>query len=371
MIKLLKLFFKSKWKITKPKKKDILVYDRMSVKNGFADSLFKKNSYEVIYTRYELINLYVLFFTIYKHGFKNIRNNYRLVYFDMVSPKIIYSGIDSNAVFYKLKNIYSKSFFINDQYGISKVTGKGWPNNFYWEIKKYNKKNKKKASADIIFVFGSNEKGRLKPIIDAKYYTLGNTKNNSITTNTKIKTTKEISYICSGLWQPSWNRQRKTFKILSKYCDKNKIILNFIPKKTQIKFGYFNESYYRKKLGKGNWRFIEHKSLSNGIYNFLITQKLVVFAHSTLGFEILSRGIKTLVLTSDFPEKNSSNDYNNKGPFWTDAINEKEIFFYINKIYKMKKKKWNKLYGQYAKEIMTYDKNNKKKKMIINSILKR
>ena len=28
----------------------------------------------------------------------------------------------------------------------------------------------------------------LKPIIDAKYYTLGNTKNNSITTNTKIKT---------------------------------------------------------------------------------------------------------------------------------------------------------------------------------------
>ena len=101
---------------------------------------------------------------------KNIRNNYRLVYFDMVSPKIIYSGIDSNAVFYKLKNIYSKSFFINDQYGISKVTGKGWPNNFYWEIKKYNKKNKKKASADIIFVFGSNEKGRLKPIIDAKYY---------------------------------------------------------------------------------------------------------------------------------------------------------------------------------------------------------
>ena len=37
----------------------------------------------------------------------------------------------------------------------------------------------------------------------------------------------------------------------------------------------------------------------------------------------------------------------------------------------MKKKKWNKLYGQYAKEIMTYDKSNKKKKMIINSILKR
>ena len=364
------LLFKAKWDFKKPKKRDVLIYDYMSINNGFVKNLFSKKSYEIIHVRYETINFYVLLSTLIKHGFKDIVNNYKKTFFNFVSPKIIYSGVDSHTSFYKLKHIYKKATFINDQYGISKVTGKGWPNEFCWDLKNYYKKNKKKPFVDIMFVFGNNEKKRLKPIIDGKYFVLGNTKNNSFPVHKKVKK-NDITYICSGLWQPSWNRQCKVFKLLSKYCENKNIRLNFIPKKPQKKFASHDESYYRKKLGKGKWHFVDHSKKGFNIYNFINTQKLIVFAHSTLGFEALSKGIKVLVFTSDFPEKNSSKYYKKNGLFWTDSLNYKILSSYVDKVAKMKKKDWKRIYKKYSYEILSFDKNNYKKKKIINSILKK
>ena len=42
---------------------------------------------------------FVILFTIFKNGLKNIRLNYKINYFQFVSPKIIYTSIDNNVGF--------------------------------------------------------------------------------------------------------------------------------------------------------------------------------------------------------------------------------------------------------------------------------
>ena len=58
----------------------------------------------------------------------------------------------------------------------------------------------------------------------------------------------------------------------------------------------------------------------------------------------LSKGIKVLVFTSDFPEKNSSKYYKKNGLFWTDSLNYKILSSYVDKVAKMKKKDWKRIY---------------------------
>ena len=195
----------------------------------------------------------------------------------------------------------------------------------------------------------------------------GNTKNNAYISSVKIKKRREITYICSGLWQPSWDRQCKTFKILNKFCIENKIKLNFLPKKV-TDTNKFGEGYYRNFLGHDNWKYINHREIDT--YKHLLSQELVVFAHSTLGYEAMAKGIKVAVLSEYFPEKMSKRFYKRKGPFWTDKTDYNTLTKLFTKMFQMKKKEWNKIYKKYSFQIMFYDKNNINKKKVLKSLTK-
>jgi hypothetical protein len=72
--KLFKIILSIKFKFSKPLKKKILIYDEYSIK--FSKVLFKKKNYEILRTRFEEINLFILIKTIFKHGFVNLIFNY-------------------------------------------------------------------------------------------------------------------------------------------------------------------------------------------------------------------------------------------------------------------------------------------------------
>ena len=147
---------KAKWVFKKPNKKKILIYDRQSEENGFAQIFFSKKNYEIFDRRYESINIYILCITLLKFGIKNLKDNYKKTFIMFVSPKIVYTSIDNDSAFFKLKHLYDKSIYVSDQNGLSKVTAKGWPNKFYRECRKYAQETKKKPEADHIFLFGKN-----------------------------------------------------------------------------------------------------------------------------------------------------------------------------------------------------------------------
>ena len=119
---------------------------------------------------------------IFKFGFTSIKENYLAEFIRKVSPKIVYTAIDNNMDFYKLKSLYDKCIYISDQFGISKnayaAFTKRVKKDFFWHCKNFNKISKKKLKADIIFVFGDYEKKKMSNYIDGNYFTLGSTKNN-------------------------------------------------------------------------------------------------------------------------------------------------------------------------------------------------
>ena len=71
-------------------------------------------------SRYESINIYVIFKTFFTFGINNFKDNYKKTFIELVSPKIVYTAIDNNVAFFKLKDLYDKPTYISDQNGIGK-----------------------------------------------------------------------------------------------------------------------------------------------------------------------------------------------------------------------------------------------------------
>jgi len=182
---------KAKWVFKKPNKKNILIYDRSS--EEYSRYLFSRKSCEILDVRYESINIYVFCVTLLTLGIKNFKDNYKKIFIKLVSPKIVYTAIDSNPAFFKLKNIYDKPIYISDQNGMSKVEDSYKQDEFYGELKKYTQKTKKTARVDHIFTFGKNDKEKISTIIKGNTYAFGNTKNNHYTIKSKKK--KKITSI--------------------------------------------------------------------------------------------------------------------------------------------------------------------------------
>ena len=153
-------------------------------------SFFQKKNYEILPVRNEIININILFRTLLNYGIKNLKANYKKSFIEFVSPKVVYTGIDNNPAFYKLKDICDKPIYISVQNGLRH-------NVFFEECKKDLKKNQK-LKADHICVFGNNEKKRLSKIINAKFHLIGNAFNNNFPIYKK-KIVKKSNQLCLSL----------------------------------------------------------------------------------------------------------------------------------------------------------------------------
>ena len=69
-------FLMTKWIFKKPKKKNILIYDKEAEKILYL--IYKKEDCEILNVRYESINLYIILKTLFRDGILNFKNNYKL-----------------------------------------------------------------------------------------------------------------------------------------------------------------------------------------------------------------------------------------------------------------------------------------------------
>jgi len=351
---------KAKWLFKKPNKKDILIYDSVNK----AQFIFPKKNYETLPVRYESINIYVFCITFLTFGIRNFKNNYKKVFIKLVSPKIIYTEIDNNPAFYKLKEIYDKSIYISVQNGMRN-------NKFYEKCRQYTKK-KKKLKADHIFVFGKSEKERLLRIIDAKIHVVGNVFNNKFSIQPKKlkKKIKSIMFISQYVLKNNPDlpyikakKEKQIFNYLIKFCEKKKIQLNFLEKDKRL-----TESFFRNYFNKGNWIF-HSKVNTEKTYKTLNKQQMVVFHFSTLGFEALAKGLKCASFNSYFPIKDNHIKYPKSGTFWSNSTNYSDFEKTLNRVIGFSNKHWQKIVNKYSSEILSYDPNNDKIKKVLKNIL--
>ena len=358
---------KAKWIFTKPKKNKVLVYDRQSEQSS--KYLFKKKDCEFLDVRYESFNIYVLILALKSLKFKKIVENYKKIYIELVNPKIVYTAIDNNPAFYKLKDIVKGPVYITDQFGLSKVEDSYKQDLFYGNLKNYKKITNKMPKVDHMFLFGENDKKKMSKLINGKTHLFGNTKNNHFIIRNR-KTLKRIStilFISSAYYERALIQDKIIFKHLCRFCEKRKIKISFAGRQSR-NHPEKGEKFYRNYFEKGKWTFLPRIS-TNKTYNNLNKQQMIVFAHSTLGFQALAKGIKCAVFYECFPEKGARGKFPKKGPFWTNSNNYQDFEKLLNKIIKCSNEKWLKISKKYSEIILPYRPYNKEKKKVIDKIL--
>jgi len=336
----------------KPVKSKILIYDFYSLR--FAKKLFKNKKFSVFHTRYDGLSLYILFLTIIKNGFNNFFANYKKNYFFYVQPKIIYTSIDNNPGFYKLKKLYPYAIYVADQNGMR--------NNIFYNIVKLLKKKKYKFLVDIMFCFGENEKKRLNKIISGNIYPLGNTLNNS-RKYSKIKKFKFKNLIfISSLNIKNSKKELKTFLNLAKICYQKKLNLFFLDRRNLNLKKYLDE-----KVKK--YKFLYLKNENYNVEKFK-DRSLFLFSHSTLGYEYLSKGYRVGSFAHNYLKHFINGNYEKNGPFWINNNKIDSLNKLINKISKYNYKQWSLITKKYSNQLLKYDKDNLTKIKLINRFLK-
>lgn len=349
-----KNLIKIKFEFKPPEQVEILIYDNTTTESGYTDILFKKKKKISFFNRFEKINIFILYKSLINRKYSKLIKNYVYHYFNHVKPKIIYTSIDNNPAFYLLKHIYPNAIYISDQNGMR-------DNLFYSYCKNQIKLKKKNFLCDYYFVFGDYENKRMKKIINGKIISSGNSHNNFYSIK-KQKKRKIITYISSKIYlRPEL--EKKIFKKLIKFSQKFNYKLFYLDRPRQN-----NKNLLTKAFESKNWNYLQTKS-RHLKYKILSQSKLVTFAHSTLGYELLSRGSKCVAFNHQ--NYNYSNLFKVKknGKFWCDPDKYSVVEKKLNEVINYSDQEWKNIIKKNATKIMYYDKNNKIKKKIIDKIL--
>ena len=121
------------------------------------------------------------------------------------------------------------------------------------------------------------------------------------------------------------------------------------------------------------WTYLSRKQENKeSSYKWINESTINIFTESTLGFESLARGIKTI---SFYARKSLNNnayfgwpaEKKPKGFFWTNKISNFEVNRLMKNILKINNQKWIKIKKKETSSIIYFDKENK----ILKSFLKK
>jgi len=348
----LKKIIIAKWEFKLPQKKKILLYD------GEGDHIMKlffdKDLYHILNTRFEKINLTLIFKAFIKKGFKNIKLNYLLEYISHVDPKVVLAVIDNYLRFYTLKHYYKKAKFISVQLSQRDKV-------FYNQCRNFYKQNKINLTVDDFFVLSKNEKDRLSKFIHSNFYVIGTLKNNFFKLIEKKESkNKKVLFITPKYPTDSEikKKEKNIFDELFKICSERGWKLSLCTKNSK-KNSVYVEKEYRKLLVQGNWKFISGNK-PNSSYIAVNESDLIIFTDSTLGFEALAKKKKCLAFPPYcFPFPNFNKKFSEKGPFWSLSFSREILLELLEKVQKFSKKEWDDIIKLYLENIISYDPGNR------------
>ena len=372
-----------------PPKKDVLIFDRVGSEVIF-NILPKKTKVEILDLRYEKINFPIIILSLL-NLFK-LKEMYIINYIKYVSPKLVITYIDNNPLFYQLKKKFKNIKFLCIQ-------------NARRDKPFLDSLNHNYPKLDYFFCISDSYNKIYSTKLQAKIKTIGTIKNNLVvrrklnkkgilfvSEHTNSKVTKNLIG-WNHCKQPDqqikklekkkiygddyWNLpQEKIIQLIDKFCKEKKIKFTILqkPNNDKIEKNYY---YLLKKKCNLNCNFLSGKSFDQS-YKICDRYQVVVTLHSTLGYENVARGNKnffvpirdnffnTKIQSFFYPLKNFQ-----KSLYWQDKLDDKNFFYKLEKIYKMKNEKYKKLIQTTNFNLlMSYDKDNKTIKKTILNLLK-
>ena len=369
-MKLIKIFFKSKWDFGKIKNKKILLVDGSY--NPFL-KYYPKKDFNILFSRGEKINIRVILKCMRDLNITQL--NYFKNFIKYANPKVIFTGYDYLPIFYKLKNISNIKTFMLQR---GKRT---FSDGIFKKLLNLKKKTNDKYFVDHVFLYNSFTCKEYKKILDGDFHTIGSFENN-FKKITFSKQKKEILYISDFKIDKNQNLQARCenddllVSHLHKLALKYQINFNILPRHNKYLKYEMNKSeyYFYKNILKKKFTIINSPNNISS-YETVSKYKYVFCTHSTLGVENLIKGGRTAFLffkSKDNPTYfyrfGSLEKFPKKGLFWTsghqlDSNEIKRVFkFLINS----KNIYWKTKAQKIGRKIIEYDFDNKIFRNIVN-----
>ena len=368
----------------KPKKKNILIFDKVGSET-IEKSIFNKKNFDILCSRYEELNLYILlkfiFLIIVKSKKKFSYLGYLDIYIKTVKPKLVISLIDNNPMFFKLKNINPNIYFVCIQNGVSSSQ---------IEISKFPK-----IKIDLFLCFSKYYAAYYKKYFAKKTEVIGSSKLNYflkfIKKIRKYKT-KNIVFISQFTKFDSWiifgkkiskslhfYPEKKVLPVIFRYCVKKKIklIITFrsrILKNRILEEKNFYINILRNEIDKTNIKYLSFVTSSDtyASYKTIAKSHLAVCIDSALGKEAMAiNKVIHFPMRSKFMGKTVKFGWPKKLPslgfFWLNHFSKNKIENILSKNYEMSQELWfRKLKKQNFDLLIFKDPDNLKLKSIIN-----
>ena len=384
-MKILRLFFKVFWILVnskldffKPQKKIILIFDHVN-SDILKDYLPKKDT-GILFTRKERINLSVLFLNFIKGKFTPLE--YFEAYIDAVKPKVVITCIDNNPLFYRIKkNKLRKKIVIATTWR----TPVHDSSVFQFQSTSTRLVKDPEFNADHIFVLNESIGKFFKELNIEIVSVIGSFKSNHY----KIDKKKDIKILYISSWNDSSfekkitsdvnyelydSFQKKLLKNIYEYCKKYNFSITILGKKSG-KIAEQEYKYFENIFKNINWKFIKSKDVNS--YETVDRSELIITQNSTLGYESLSRGNKTIFFNESsklksldslrfgWPDENLEKG----GPFWTDQGSFSSCENILNKILNLDFLMWKEISERYIRRVILRDENNIKFKSILKKYI--
>ena len=361
------LFWRSKKAWRKPGKGKVLIFDRAG-SEIFLSYLDPKNV-EIVDRRQEKINYYVLFKCLLRWRLSFL--NYNFEYLKCVKPKVALTFIDNDSSFFLLKDQQKDLITVSVQNGLLRDMG----NVFGFSKKHPRLRNKHKS--DYMLVFGDASGREYAKYIEGNTIPIGSFRNNFYQTNTQ-KAAKSVLFLSQyrahsnaksppfftdNKWithQQFFSAEKVLLPLLQKYCLKNELELKICMSSDTE----HERNYFRALLRSETCELLPRIN-SFSSYENVDAAGFVVFTESTLGYEALALGKKTaaFALRGKLLGIVSRNfgwpaDLPDKGPFWTNYADEREVKRVMDYITSVNDEEWGQIRQRYVSELMEYDPGN-------------
>ena len=368
----------SKKTILYPEKKKILFVDDLK-KNDLVIKFLKKNNFDILHIRGEIINLRIILDCIFRLKFKF--QDYINFYVNKVNPKIIITFLDNYpqvyAIDHKAKKILIQNAFRTGHENFDRI---------------------KKVVKGSGFIFCHNKfVGKMyRKYTKFNVVPSGSFKSNSIPTK-KLKKKYDILFISTfrnyaktDYFFEKLNLTIQNFeayetlvlKYLKNFSKKHNLKLNILSVPTSKANANFFEQkkHYNKIIGANGWHLLNNNS-ENFAYHKIDQSTLIVGLDSTLLYESFVRKNKTFFFDVRFFDKKISkkfrrsfrfaypSTFKREGIFWTSKLDSSSNDKKLLNLYFLNNKEWDKIYRKYVSFLMDYDKDNLKFKKIIKKYI--
>jgi surface carbohydrate biosynthesis protein len=368
----------------KPKKKNILIFDKVGSET-IEKSILNKKSFFILCSRYEELNLYILLKSIFLNIIKNKKKisylGYLDIYIKTVKPKIVISLIDNNPIFFKLKNINPNIYFVCIQNGVSSSQ---------MELSKFPK-----IKIDLFLCFSKYYAAYYKKYFAKKTEVIGSSKLNyflKFIKKIQKHKTNNIVFISQFTKFDSWiifgkkiskslhfYPEKKVLPIIFRYCVKKKIKLIITFRSRILKNRILEEKNFyidilRNEIDKTNIKYLSFVTSSDtyASYKTIAKSRLAVCIDSALGNEAMAiNKVIHFPMRSKFMGKTVKFGWPKKLPslgfFWLNHFSKNKIENILSKNYEMSQELWfRKLKKQNFDLLIFKDPDNLKLKSIIN-----